>query len=157
MKKNIVIILSLLTLGCQASPNYNLAAKNCLGAQLEIGNEFIGLNAEGETLISLSVRTYESKPLYILGLNRFGEVTSNAGPISICHIYGNRVAVAFYEYGEFGLYGKNRKVYIESPSLTINDIQSENFQLKCAVSIEKNIQVDCSTKKSNLDTSASVN
>jgi hypothetical protein len=47
--------------GYQASPYYNLAVKNCLAAQLEIGNEFLGLNAEGDTLINLSVRTYEPK------------------------------------------------------------------------------------------------
>jgi Mg2+ and Co2+ transporter CorA len=140
----IIILLVLTSSGCIAS-SLQLAGENCLEKQFEIGNEYIFTASEETAEVGLEVTTFISSPIYMIRITRLDKTTSNAGPFSVCHAIRDDIAVAFFEYGEFGAYAIGKQVYIETEPLDLNLETKDNYIQECVASF-KNDRVKLSFK-----------
>lgn len=144
MKRIILVLICSTTFSCAASQKYNQAVKSCLSAQIELGNKYLPME-EGSNIVVL-VKKFEDKLSYILSLKKPTSPVSNAGPISVCHMNQENVEMAFFEYGEFGSYAKNRRLFVDTPSITINDVEAESYEINCIVGKNLSTELKCSSK-----------
>lgn len=138
-----IILLVLTSSGCVAS-SLQVAGESCLEKQFEIGNEYIIMPNEETAEVGLEVTTFVSSPIYMIRITRLDKTPSNAGPFSVCHAIRNDIAVAFFEYGEFGTYAKGKQVYIETGPLDLNLETLDNYIKECAASFEdQRVKLSC--------------